>query len=283
LLLDSTQRLWFRGTLALAVLAVALRIFLGWDVPGGLTGGTAAGLWYGVLGALLMILAGLLSAHRRLSAVRSLPLRRWIGSRQTWMRIHLWLGTLSVVFILCHSGWHLGGPLEIALWIVLAVTILSGFVGLAVQNILPTLITARISAEAPYEQIPHLCDAMRRTADEAVEQALLHSPGEPSTRKELQALYDRVRPFLLPHFDRSSPLADPVRAASLFGAVRSLPGMDAHAGLLSRLQGMCDERRQLGEQARLHLWLHLWLLAHIPITVALLVLGVAHAVTAVYW
>jgi hypothetical protein len=283
MLLDSTQRLWFRLTLAVAVVAVGVRIFLGWGVPGGLTGGTAAGLWYGVLGSLLMILAGLLSAHRRLSAVRWLPMRRWIGSRQTWLRVHLWLGTLSVVFILCHSGPHLGGPLEVALWIVFALTIVSGFAGLYFQNVLPGLITNRLAAEAPYEQIPHLCDAMRRSADEAVEQALARAPAEGSTRKELQALYARVRPFLQPRFDRSSPLADPLRAEALFERVGSLPGMEGCAGLLSQLRALCDERRQIGEQGRLHLWLHLWLLVHVPISVALLVLGVVHAMTAVYW
>jgi hypothetical protein len=283
MLLDSTQRLWFRLTLAVAVLAVAVRVYLGWGVPGGLTGGTAAGLWFGVLGSLLMILAGLLSAHRRLSAVRWLPMRRWIGTRQTWLRIHLWLGTLSVVFILCHAGWHLGGPLEVALWVVFAVTILSGFAGLYFQSVLPGTITTRVAAEGPAEQIPHLCDAMRRNADEAVEQALAGLPADSSTRKEVQALYAKVRPFLQQDFDRGSPLADPLRAEALFERARALPGMEACAPLLSRLQALCDERRQLGEQARLHLFLHLWLLVHVPITVALLVLGVVHATTAVYW
>ena len=43
------------------------------------------------------------------------------------------------------------------------------------------------------------------------------------------------------------------------------------------------ERRRLAEQERLHGWLHGWLLLHIPLSAALLVLGVAHAVTALYY
>ena len=52
---------------------------------------------------------------------------------------------------------------------------------------------------------------------------------------------------------------------------------------IDRLERLCVERRQLGEQARLHFWLHVWLFLHIPITVVLLVLGTIHAVMSVYW
>jgi len=37
------------------------------------------------------------------------------------------------------------------------------------------------------------------------------------------------------------------------------------------------------EQERIHRWLHIWLLLHIPLSVALLVLGVLHIVTALYY
>src|SRR5205823_14091579 len=74
LLIDSAHRRWIAVTLALAVVAVGLHGLLGLDTPGGLTGGSTVGLWYGLVGSALMIFAGLLSAHRRL------PVRRWLGS-----------------------------------------------------------------------------------------------------------------------------------------------------------------------------------------------------------
>jgi hypothetical protein len=52
---------------------------------------------------------------------------------------------------------------------------------------------------------------------------------------------------------------------------------------LGQLETFCDERRQLGEQERLHRWLHSWLLVHIPLSVVLLVLGLAHAVLSLYY
>jgi hypothetical protein len=46
------------------------------------------------------------------------------------------------------------------------------------------------------------------------------------------------------------------------------------------LESICEEERQLTLQAQLHLWLHGWLLLHIPLSLALLLLGAVHAVMA---
>ncbi|MGL4551480.1 MAG: hypothetical protein ACRC33_09860 [Gemmataceae bacterium] len=270
MLIDRTHRWWSVATLAVALAALGLHL---WLRPSG--GGTAAGLWYGVAGSALMVFAGLLSAHRRL------PVRRWVGKRQTWLRGHIWLGLLSVVFIGCHANWRLGGPLEIALWAVFALTVVSGLIGLGLQIVLPRVLTNRVDAEAPYDQIPHLCDRMRQDADAAVAPAL---PGvEPPARAELEALHAVARRFLGRAYEPSSPLAQPLRAEALFDRVRAVPGMEAAAAAVDRLEVLCDERRQLGDQAWVQAWLHCWLFAHVPVSLALLVLGVAHAVLSVYW
>ena len=80
-----------------------------------------------------MVYAGLLSA------MRNVPSWWWIGPRQTWMRGHIWLGLLSGVLILCHSGYRWGGPLEIALWVVLIAMLMTGIYGLVLQQVLPRL------------------------------------------------------------------------------------------------------------------------------------------------
>jgi len=48
--------------------------------------------------------------------------------------------------------------------------------------------------------------------------------------------------------------------------------------VLRDLEGICEERRQLLVQRRLHLWMHGWLLVHVPLSFALLVLTAVHAV-----
>jgi hypothetical protein len=46
------------------------------------------------------------------------------------------------------------------------------------------------------------------------------------------------------------------------------------------LENICEEKRQLDQQSRLHRILHGWLLVHIPLSYALLLLGAVHAVMA---
>ena len=48
MLIDATHKIWIGGTAALAVGALALYAGLSRNTPGGLTGGSTTGLWYGL-------------------------------------------------------------------------------------------------------------------------------------------------------------------------------------------------------------------------------------------
>src|SRR5262249_18728562 len=98
MLLDSGHKKWAVGTLIATVLAVGLYAWLNLNTPAGLTGGSTAGLWYAVVGSVLMVYAGLLAAHRKV------PSWWWIGSRAAWLKGHIWLGSLSAILIGCHGG-----------------------------------------------------------------------------------------------------------------------------------------------------------------------------------
>ncbi len=50
---------------------------------------------------------------------------------------------------------------------------------------------------------------------------------------------------------------------------------------ISEVESICDERRQLDQQKRLHHWLHGWLFLHVPLSLALLLLSAVHVVMAV--
>ena len=66
MLIDANHKRWIWGTSVAAVLATGVYLWINRLIPGGLTGGTTVGLWYGLAGSLLMVFAGLLSAHRKL-------------------------------------------------------------------------------------------------------------------------------------------------------------------------------------------------------------------------
>jgi hypothetical protein len=88
-----------------------------------------------------------------------------------------------------------------------------------------------------------------------------------------------MRPFLEGPKQRGQRLADAAKASSAFAGLRTLLPAPAHS-TLTDLEDICDEARQLTRQERLHRWLHGWLLLHIPLSLALILLGAIHAVMA---
>jgi hypothetical protein len=290
MLIDTKHFPWAILTIGTGVMAVGLYKWLNYHYyPTGLTGGTTPGLWYGIAGSALMVYAGLLSGRRKL------PGAWWLGSRKWWVRGHIWLGLLSVVFILCHSGFRWGGPLEKLLWVVFTLVIVTGILGLVLQNILPRMIMQRIPAEAPYEQIPHLCEVMCGKGDaliktiwdinlEVSQAYLMHSQMGMGAKVQLQRFYEQhVRRFLLNGNDGSRLLSNALQAEGAFSRLRALPGLAEVTEQITTLETLCNERRQLLAQERLHNWLHAWLLLHVPLSVLLFLLGAAHAVAALYY
>ena len=87
-----------------------------------------------------------------------------------------------------------------------------------------------------------------------------------------------LRPYL-EHPKRWATFNDADRAHSSFAAVRTLVPPSAHTTINS-LEEICDEARQLSLQERMHRWLHGWLLMHIPLSLALMLLSAVHAVIA---
>lgn len=285
-----SHRRWVGITLVLAGLATAVYLRAREGGPTEFTASSRLGLWFGILASACMIFAGLLAALRRV------PTWWWIGSRQGWLRGHIWLGLLSGLLTLYHSNFRLGGPLEQGLWLVLGLVLVSGVFGLALQQVIPRMLTLRLPNEVPYEQIPHQCRALRRQADALVDALCgpLTSDGKPSGkgdpkvdaggRDALRGAYESViGPFFSPDYSSSSPLAREAQATAFFSSLRTVPGLAEAQAELDQLERFCLDRRSMGEQERLHHWLHGWLLVHIPLSALLLGLGIAHVVTALYY
>jgi hypothetical protein len=95
-------------------------------------------------------------------------------------------------------------------------------------------------------------------------------------REALRAHYlQEMRPFLTdtPAAAPRKLLASRELVAAYFGHLRTIMPVAAH-DVLRDLEEICEERRQLLVQRRLHLWMHLWLLVHVPLSFAFLVLAV---------
>jgi hypothetical protein len=99
-------------------------------------------------------------------------------------------------------------------------------------------------------------------------------------RAPLRRFYlSEMRPFLERPKQRGQRLGDGGKANNAFAGLRTLLPAAAHTAL-GDLEDICNEARQLTRQERLHHWLHGWLLLHIPLSLALILLGAVHAVMA---
>jgi len=255
--IDQTHRLWAGVTAGLFFVALAAYIaFAVWS-PSGPRGGSAIGLTFGIAGYALMLYAGFLGVRKKFPVIR-------IGRAQTWMRGHLWLGLLSFPLILFHGGFAWRGPLTALLMLLFFIVIVSGIFGAALQHYLPRVMAAQVPMETIYEEIPHVRAQLREEADQLVE-ATAQIDVEYDDKVKFREMYQaKIRPVLE---------APPVE---LFQPLRFAVPASLHPAL-DDLENICEEQRQLNRQIKLYHWLHAWLLVHVPLSVALLVLGGVHA------
>jgi hypothetical protein len=266
---------WGLGTLVLALVAVGVRLSLEPGETESLPGGKLVGLAYGIAGGLLILFA------LSLTLLRFVPGWWFIGSRAHWLKGHIWLGLLSFVLILCHTGLRFGGLFEKILYLVYFLVVLTGILGLALQQFLPRWMTLEVPCEVPMEQMPNVCAALREKADLDIEEKC--QSAVPATSARINQWYsDVMRPFLSWPFERRNLLSDAGKTAQMFAELRALPGIkDSRLPeLLTRLQEYCDERRRLARQETLHFLLHGWLYVHVPLSWGMTLMMLVHAVMA---
>jgi hypothetical protein len=292
--IDRTHRKWFIASIAILIVASAVYIPYARSSPHGPSGASALGLTYGIIGFAFMIFAGLLAPRKKLPVWR-------VGSAQAWMRGHLWLGLLSLPLILFHGGFRFGGPLTTAIMILLIIVVMSGLFGAALQHYIPNVMTLEVPLETIFEQIERRRNQLLEEADEIVavgstpEGPLASAAARAAFATEdtgvatevdispLQTFYSReMEPFLQNPRERGHSLSDPAKARAIFDGLRTLLPVELRE-TIQDLEDICEEERQLSRQARLHHVLHDWLLFHVPLSLALLLLGAAHAITALHY
>jgi hypothetical protein len=294
--IDSTHRPWMFT--CLVVILLALATYLPYSRgPGPPSGRSVPGLIFGTIGYGLMLYAAALGVRKKY------PLYR-VGRASTWMRGHLWLGFLSFPMLLFHSGFAANGPLTSWLMLLLILTISTGVLGAALQHFLPTLMTTLVPLETIYEEIPNIRKRLRIEAEEAISPILGQvasgakfvwgaraSKSEhvaaveiesPAWERFRETYSETIQPFLLDPEHVKNDCSDKEKSDALFAGLRLHLPHHAHA-ILTDLENICDEQRQLTQQKRIYRILHGWLLVHVPLSLALLLLGGIHAVVALWY
>jgi len=287
--IDRTHKNW--TVASLLIFGASMLLYGIYRVPpsGAPMGGTALGLMFGTVGFAFMIFAALLGARKRVPVWR-------VGRAQTWMRGHLWLGLLSLPLLVFHSGFRYGHGLTAVLMTLLIFVVASGVFGAGLQHYMPRVMTREVTMETIYEEIEHVRAQLREEAEELVAQATAEKATAAaagvagstvasfSVREDeaipLRNFFEQeLKPFLESPGARGHALADQAQSRSAFAQLRTLVPPALHT-TLEDLESICEEERQLTLQTRLHLWLHGWLLLHIPLSLALILLGAVHAVMA---
>lgn len=301
MIIDKTHRAWLIGSVVLLALGGILYVPYALLRVTGASGGSTVGIIYGSIGSAMMVFAGLLGVRKKYRIWR-------IGRATWWMRGHLWIGFLSFPFILFHAGFRFGnGPLTRVLMTLFLVVFVSGILGAVLQHYLPRVMTERVPMETIYEQIDRVLNQLVNEAalivsdvSDAIEQEiereeaaeeLLETPGNvrkvaiavtPDERVsgKIKAFFElQMKPYLTSRRSRKYLLEDPVQASAAFQQLKVLVPQPLWSKF-DDLGSICEEKRELERQRRLHKFLHGWLLFHIPASYALLLLGALHAVVA---
>jgi hypothetical protein len=241
---------------------------------------------------------GGLSAAGVLFAMLKWP-SRWLGRDRAgwsrfWLRGHLWVGTLAVPLAWLHAGgFQHGGPLTAATMWVLYAVVLTGWVAVILQAMAPRSAMLPVVEEGSVGRIGGAIETLAERAaavmtdrgavaakpigsgDSGVAAVLTAAP--PVARAEpLEELYTAsIKPYL--EQDVSGVLADRVRSAQLFRRYRTLVG-DPMRDALDELENICDEARRLLDQRRAYRRVQACLLMHVPLSAALVVLVLIHAI-----
>jgi hypothetical protein len=251
------------------------------------------GLIYGTVALLIFLFAALLGWRRN---NKTAPL----GRIQTWLKAHIWFTIFTIPLVLFHCGFHGGGPMtQFLLWLY-AFVMVSGFWGLALQHIVPKLMQEYLPEETVFEQIPYIRGQLQAQA-ESIREELSGQPAEMALNLEeskggtatlvanhqvavksaVDFIDEEVLPYLKALKPRSSPLHDRQASDSQFRLLK-LQVPATIQPLVGQLQDICDEKRRLDLQTRLHYWLHGWLIIHAPASLLLVVLTIVHAIVATY-
>jgi hypothetical protein len=306
---------WLVGTLIATAAAVGLTVWSGMRGGRWPGGGSATGLILGVLAAAVFVFEVAL-VLKKTTWFRT---TRWMLTAQTWMKAHIWLGLLTVPLVVLHSGGSFGGMLTTIFVTVFAGVIASGIWGLILQNALPKLLVEAAPAETVYSQIDRVgrqyaAESQRLvllacggeedlpvkepalTSAEATSEGhisgaprnvgiqIKRSPHPASALPQaipspaVQAALARdIRPFL--ETGERRILGSRQRNQWYFDDLRLRVAPELR-GLVDQLDELCERRRQLNVQRRIHFWLHNWLWLHLPLSIGLMILLVGHVVTA---
>lgn len=293
--INRDSRSWI--AVCLLLLAGATAVYVPYAMDARKAGGPSGGTWYGIIfgsvGSAMMLFALLLGLKKRVRTMR-------IGRAYHWMQGHVWFGLLAYPIILYHCGFRWGGPFtQILMWM-FTIVVVSGILGIIIQQYMPGKVLRDVQFETIYDQIDHVVDQLQVEADDIIKKVVGEGGGEAFEVEVMPAgkntatlasagtlaakrLSEFYVAYVKPYLGRTVPVTTKFKtelgAQVAFDQIRTSLPKSMHEPL-NDLASIVEERRQLAMQRHMHHILHGWLLVHVPLSYGLMVLAAVHAVVA---
>ena len=260
---------WWRVFLAGAALALAAPLVR--RAPG-MPGGDAA--WtvaYGVAATVLLVVALVYGARRRMP-------RRGPGALHHWLQAHVYGGVLFLFLLAAHAGAAApAGALPWALWASSLWVVGTGLAGVFIQKWIPPALTSALSTEVHYDRIPELVESVRGRVER-----LAAACGE-AVRKyhaaDLAPALVRPRVSSLYFFDVTGGVESRLRRIDY---LRRLSDED-DARCLEEMRGLVRAKFEMDAHYTLQKALRWWPYLHVPPVVVLAALVAFHVFAVLYY
>src|SRR3954453_1527258 len=235
-------------------------------------GGSTLGLTYGTIGYALILLLAFFGIRKRWY-------RSTFGTLEQWMQSHIYLGVLTLVILVFHSGGRFNDAVAVTTLILVAIVVVSGIFGAILYVTVPRLLTeveSNLTVEEISDQLNQLARSMARIAS--------------GKSAPFQRIYEELIRESLPGWLAGWRL--------LFTRRRRQEGVGDWSRLIAlvakdeqeELRQMLVLSRQRKEllirlvyQQRYKNILESWLYIHVPFTIALLLLAAVHIAAVFYY
>ena len=241
-------------------------------------GGTIMGLIYGSLSFIVILVLMYYGIRKR-------TYRTAAGSVQAWLSSHVYLGGLSLLLVLLHSGFHFAANIHILAFVLLAIVVLSGLLGVYLYLTVPPQLSQcgpEIIAAGP--------DGVDTEYQRIVQQ--MRSLGEgasPAFSRICEEEIQRDQPRRFAGWRLLVQRQLPPSAASTLQEFQSYLGQvpPTEREELQQLAALATRKRELTQrvqsQMRLKNLLEVWLFVHLPVSIMMLITVIIHIFTVLYY
>lgn len=237
----------------------------------GLDNDAAFHLAYGIAGFLLIIFLAFYKVRKSIYRTR-------LGTLQSWMQAHTYIGILGAALIGLHTGFSAGGPFSFLLLALFLFTAISGAAGTIVYNTIPISVNKYGRGILPLEEMEIKLKGYLAEADKSVENA----------QGDFRKLYDnKIRPLFRHKGPRWIYLLTEERAIlkkykDLFeGFKKSTPPQNVYD--ISMLGALAAEKEKLAFMWVKLKMLRVWLNFHMPLSFAMITGTIAHIIAVLYF